>query len=158
MIHIIPLSYRMTTSVLIHKCYNLHTDAKTISKVKTTGKKKKRCEVEVWQPHNLRPFSSLPKPFFHERSHSIFEFFIYTITESCDTNFHSQVVHKSWVLSVSSAIYIEKIAKNHLWEDMIILKGRGYPVTKINILFCRKWGFKYFSFYNFFKKNKTIFS
>ncbi len=49
----------------------------------------------------------------------------------------------------------EKIVKNHLWLDITILRGRGCLATKINInLFCEKWGFEYFSYNNFFKKNK----
>ncbi len=32
-------------------------------------------------------------------------------------------------------IYIEKIAKNHLWEDMTVLGGRGHLSTKVNITY-----------------------
>ncbi len=34
-----------------------------------------------------------------------------------------------------SSIYVEKIVINHLWEDMTILRGRGFQATKININF-----------------------
>ncbi len=41
-----------------------------------------------------------------------------------------------------SSIYVEKIVKNHLWENVTILRGRGCLVTKINI--------------NFFVRNKVL--
>ncbi len=41
-----------------------------------------------------------------------------------------------------SSIYVEKIVKNHLWEDITILRGRGCLATKINI--------------NFFVRNKVL--
>ncbi len=34
-----------------------------------------------------------------------------------------------------NAAFAEKIVKNHLWEDMAVLRERGRLVTKINITF-----------------------
>ncbi len=36
---------------------------------------------------------------------------------------------------VYSSIYVEKITKNHLWEDMTVLRRRGRLMTKINTTF-----------------------
>ncbi len=33
------------------------------------------------------------------------------------------------------AVFLEKIAKNHLWEDMTVLRGVGHLATKVNITF-----------------------
>ncbi len=53
-------------------------------------KKKRCCEVAPWRPHK------------HEHSHRVFGILLYAISESCDTDFTSQVVYKPWVLSASS--------------------------------------------------------
>ncbi len=79
------------------------------------------------------------------------------------TNF---ILHKSFFrMSIFSSSKISwmffnlrwRNCKKHLWEDISLLRGRGRLVAKINItLFCRKWGFEYFSLKNFFKKKNTF--
>ncbi len=59
-------------------------------------KKKGRCEVVLWRPHKLSLFSPLLTPLFHEHLHWVFGVLLYAISESCDTDFVSQVVHKPW--------------------------------------------------------------
>ncbi len=50
-------------------------------------------------------------------------------------------------------IFLKKLWKIYLGGYIPLLTGRGYLATKINITFFRrKWGFKYFSIYNFWKR------
>ncbi len=46
-----------------------------------------------------------------------------------------KIMHLEKIPHRCSSIYVEKIVKNHLYEDMTILRGRGCLVTKININF-----------------------
>ncbi len=60
------------------------------------------CEVGPWGPHRLRIFSPLRIPFFASIRVVFSLSYMYTISESYDTNFSGHVVYKPWVLSVSS--------------------------------------------------------
>ncbi len=53
------------------------------------------------------------------------------------------------------AVFLEKIAKNRLWEGMTIL-GKGHRATKMNITFSVGQGFEYYSFNNFSEKNNIF--
>ncbi len=53
-----------------------------------------------------------------------------------------------------SSIYVEKIVKYHLWEDMTISRERVSDHKNQYELFCKKWGFEYFLYNNFKKKQK----
>ncbi len=68
--------------------------------------KKKKKWVGSWFPHKFRLFSPLLTSLFHEHSHRVFGALLYTISESCDTDFADQVVYKPWVLSVSSEVLV----------------------------------------------------
>ncbi len=78
------------------------------------------------------------------------------ITASQGQPLHFQSVRNQVMIPLMVAPFSEKIVKNHLWEDMAVLRGRREAFSdKIQYnLFYRKWGFKYFSLNNFCKKKK----
>ncbi len=50
--------------------------------------------VGPWISHELRLFSPMLTPLFHEHSHRVFHVLLYAISEFCDTDFAGQIVYK----------------------------------------------------------------
>ncbi len=84
------------------KWWNFHGTVQCYGLMLHIAVKKRCCEGGTWSSHELRLFSQLLTPLFHDHSHRVFGVLLYATSESCDTDLAGQVVYKPWVLSGSS--------------------------------------------------------
>ncbi len=117
----LPIFQNLSTFLILLEIYLHFRIRKSLHSLNTKGilftflkskifwvKKKGVAKWDLEGPISSSYFSPLLTPLFYDHPHRVFIFgvLLYAILESCNTDFAGQVVHKPWVLPVSSQTHM----------------------------------------------------